>query len=259
MDTVRDYSRRRESYQKRIEKIHSEEILEAKEEGSIHDTYRFEQLMLSYIRDGETEKLKELFGNVSRIQEFTVGVLAEAPLRQEKNILIGLVAVVGKTAAIPGGMEVEEVYRLIDIYTQECEKAGSVEEISMLRFNMIMDFTERVRKRKHPGNMSPEVFEAIQYIDAHSHEKISLDDVARETAYSRSHITRLFRKETGQTVNEYITGVKIRDAQRFLLYTNRTFSEIANILNFSSQSYFQTVFKKTTGMTPREYRNSQRL
>ena len=46
--------------------------------------------------------------------------MADTPLRQAKNILLGLVALVGKMAAIPGGMDDEEAYDLIDLYSQEC-------------------------------------------------------------------------------------------------------------------------------------------
>ncbi len=254
MNEISKYNEKRKKYQERIDHIHSEDILEAKEEGTIHDTWQFEQLLLSYIRDGEVDKLEGLFHSFTQKDDYTVGILADDPLRQAKNILIGLTAIVGKTAGIPGGMAIEEAYRLIDIYTQECEKAKTIEEINMLQFNMVLDFAERVRKQKLPADMSTEVFNAIQYINTNTNRKISLDEIAHEVGISRSLLTRRFLKETGSTINDYITDVKINDAYRLLLYTGRSYSEIANILGFSSQSYFQTVFKKKTGTTPKKYR-----
>lgn len=59
------------------------------------------------------------------------------------------------------------------------------------------------------------------------------------------------------TVNAYATGLKIKEAQRLLLTTAKPLSEIAQYLGFSSQSYFQNVFKRCTGVTPGEYRGSQ--
>ena len=124
----------------------------------------------------------------------------------------------------------------------------------LLQYNMVMDFTEAVRQTKLPANLSREVFSALQYIAEHSHEAIGIDDVAAHVDRSRSYITRRFREEIGLSINEYIIETKIRDAKRLLRYSDRSLGEIAAILAFSSQAYFQTVFRKKTGLTPGEYR-----
>ncbi len=72
-------------------------------------------------------------------------------MRQAKNLLIGLVVSVGKDAAIPGGMDIEETYQLIDTYTQECEKLQSEDAVKNLQYNMTMDFANRVAMQKSPG------------------------------------------------------------------------------------------------------------
>lgn len=55
---------------------------------------------------------------------------------------------VGKVGAIGGGLGVEETYRLIDLYIQECEKTSSTEEVKVLQYNMLLDFTDRVAQVK---------------------------------------------------------------------------------------------------------------
>ena len=102
--------------------------------------------------------------------------------------------------------------------------------------------------------LSRETFSAVQFIADHSRDSIGIDDVAKHVGYSRSYITRRFKRETGKSINDYITETKIRDAKRCLRYSDLSFGEIASYLAFSSQAYFQTVFKKETGMTPGEYR-----
>ena len=128
-------------------KSHAETSLSSKENEQIHGTYQFENLMLSYIRDGEVQKLRMLLASVAEQEELPQGKLASDPLRQAKNLLIGFVAIVGKVAGIGGGMDVEDAYRLIDLYTQECEKAQSVEDVYLLQYNMVLDFTERSRRQ----------------------------------------------------------------------------------------------------------------
>ena len=251
---IRQYEIRGAKYRDRMAKRHAADSEAAKEAGAVHGTWQFENLMLSYIRDGETEKLRAFLADEASRTEFREGTLASDPLRQAKNLLIGLTALVGKVAGIGGGMDVEDAYRLIDLYTQECEKAADVESVMLLQYNMVMDFTEAVRQAKLPDDLSREVFSAVRFIADHSHEAIGIDEVASHVKRSRSFITRRFREETGLSINHYILEAKIRDAKRFLRYSDRSSGEIAATLAFSSQAYFQTVFKKETGMTPGEYR-----
>ncbi len=161
---IEHYEIKGENTIKIIDESHSQDSLAAKDDGIIHDTYKFENTMISYIRDGEVEKLRKLFEKLAVNTDFSIGILADDPLRQAKNLLIGLTAVVGKVAGIPGGMPIEEAYRLIDIYTQECEKCSSIEEVNILQYNMIMDFAKRVRQYKLPDGLSQETFEIIQFI-----------------------------------------------------------------------------------------------
>ena len=252
---LEQYDQKSAKVRGKIAKSQAETSLSSKESGQIHGTYQFENLMLSYIRDGEVEKLRAFLEQTAQhIDEFHIGTLAADPLRQAKNMVIGLTALVGKVAGIGGGMDIEDAYRLIDLYTQEVEKCSSVESVYLQQFNMVMDFTERVRQATLPENLSREVFSAVQFIADRAHESVGIDDAARHVGMSRSALTRRFKAETGKTVNEHIIETKIRDAKRLLRYSDMTYGEIAATLAFSSQAYFQTVFKHKTNLTPGEYR-----
>lgn len=242
------------SYEQSIATVHTQNSYVAKEENQQHGTFNFENTLLSFVRDGETEKLNQLLQQVAKGENLQEGILADTPLRQAKNLLIGLVTMVGKVGAIGGGMDVEDVYRLIDLYTQECEKAPSVDAVKLLQYNMVLDFTDRVAQSKIPQNTSKEIFTCMQYIQNHTSYSIGIDDVAQQVGKSRAHITKKFKKETGLSINDFITQSKLRDAKRLLRYSEKTLAEISHYLCFSSQAYFQTVFKKETGITPSEYR-----
>lgn len=131
---------------------------------------------------------------------------------------------------------------------------ADLDAVKLLQYNMAIDFTERVAEYKVPKNTSREIFRCMQFIRNHTSSSIGIDEVAAYTGKSRSHITKRFREETGISIGDYITQCKIRDAKRLLRYTDQSLVEISNYLCFSSQPYFQTVFKKETGMTPNEYR-----
>jgi len=234
---------------------YTEDLYKSQDEQVLHGTYQFENMLLSFVRDGETDKLNAFLTSTAKTTHLREGKLAEAPLRQAKNLLIGVATMVGKVGAIGGGLGVEETYRLIDLYIQECEKTSSTEEVKVLQYNMLLDFTDRVAQVKAPRNASKEIYACMQYIQNHTNCQIGIDDVAGFIGKSRTYVTKKFRQETGESITDFIIKSKIRDAKRLLRYSNRSLSEISTHLCFSSQAYFQTVFKKSTGMTPNEYRN----
>ncbi len=237
-----------------IAKQHTVTGMSSKEEGFIHGSWLFEQMLYALIRDGETEKLRAFLEESKQTEPYNEGKLAEDPLRQSKNIFIGLVTMVGKTAAVPGGLDVEEAYRLIDLYVQECEKTATVEAVRSLEWNMVFDFTERVAMSKRPDYLSKEVAMSMDHIQSNTNRNLSVDDIAAHVGKSRAWLTRAFRRELGQSVGQYITACKISDAKRLLRHSDMSQSQISSYLGFSSQSYFQAVFKKATGATPKAYR-----
>ena len=74
---------------------------------------------------------------------------------------------------------------------------------------------------------------------------------------NRTYLCSLFAQQTGMTISQYVTNIKVEEAKRIMDITPKTIAEIAAYLGYSSQSHFQRVFKKHTGMTPGEYRSKQ--
>lgn len=96
----------------------------------------------------------------------------------------------------------------------------------------------------------------IRYIKRYHTQNISLDDVCREFSCSRSHISHIFKKKTGQSFREYLTFIRIEDAKALLKYSRLTVTEIAFSVGFTDSNYFSNVFKKYVGVSPREYRKN---
>lgn len=216
-----------------------------------HNTYQFEQKLLQYIQNGDVEKMKTLLNTPSKLSG---GLMADNSLRQEKNVFITTVAIVTRSA-IAGGMDMEQAYQLADVYIRECEKLQNISHIETLSYSMLIDFTERVSQNKIPQGMSLEIFECIQFITHHINESVRVGDVAEHIGRSRSYLTNKFKKELGFDVCSFIMRCKLEEAKSLLTYSDKTLSEISNYLCFSSQAYFQTVFKKKYGLTPTQYRN----
>lgn len=242
--------------ERQIGESYSAQIL--KEENIIHATYGLEQRLLHYVEEGDIEELEALINEIARSSPIPEGKVAGDFLRQSKNIFIAFVAIIGKIGAINGGLEIEETYRLIDIYTQECEKAQNVDAVNKLRYSALLDFTNRVKNKRQPQNYSPSVSQAIHYIKSHLNEPLQVEDVIAETGQSRSAFMAKFKKETGFSLWQFVVESRLQEAKTLLSYTDMPLAEIASFFYFSSQSHFQNLFKKRFGETPLQYRNNTR-
>lgn len=229
------------------------DFVENMENGNLHNSYYFERELYQIISEGNVERLKEFLqnGNVHKIKE---GKMAHTPLRHSKNIFISATAKAGMLGAIPGGVDVEKTYQLMDFYIQECERLQTIEEVANLQSTMVMDFCQRAGEAHIPGDMSSEVYLCMNYIRAHTNEPIRIYDVARHVHRSSSYMMKRFREELGIHIGAFITRCKLEEAKSLLLYSNKSLSEISSYLCFSSQSYFQRVFKRQYGITPMQYR-----
>ncbi|MGG6312979.1 response regulator transcription factor [Paenibacillus macerans] len=99
-----------------------------------------------------------------------------------------------------------------------------------------------------------EIAEAFRYVSLHLHSRISLDEVATHLHLNPSYFSRLFKKETGTTLIEYITRQKMERAKELLDGTKLNAREIGEMLGYENQSYFIKTFKGYAGVTPAEYR-----
>ncbi|MCI8901411.1 MAG: helix-turn-helix domain-containing protein [Lachnospiraceae bacterium] len=233
-----------------VASLHLSKSYDAKEMERFHNTYHYEQQYLDYIRSGNIEGLKRFFSNAFSIQ---AGRIADNTLRQAKNILITVVTLVTR-CAIEGGLDIESAYQLSDIYIQESEKLQSAEAVYRMQYNMMMDFTRRVAQAQIPRDTTSDIYQCIQYIKQHTNQAISTSDVAAYVGKSRSYLSRCFKRELGFEMNGFIMRCKLEEAKSLLTYTDKSISEISSYLCFSSQAYFQNVFKKKFGVTPNMYR-----
>jgi two-component system response regulator YesN len=93
--------------------------------------------------------------------------------------------------------------------------------------------------------------------DNFSKGEINLEELARTAKLSAGHMASVFKKETGSTITEYITKVRIASAKELLRATHLRTAEISDHVGYGDPNYFSTIFKKQTGQTPREYRNQK--
>ena len=97
---------------------------------------------------------------------------------------------------------------------------------------------------------------AIIYMEEHYYEKITLYILAQNVFLSPGYLSSLFTKETGQTVMEYLSNIRIRHAKVLLKKLDLKIYQIAEKVGYSNTKYFTDIFKRVTGFTPIQYRTS---
>lgn len=99
----------------------------------------------------------------------------------------------------------------------------------------------------------PHVVSTIRkYISQHINEKLSLEEISEKIHFSPAYISRLYKRETGENLQDYIMRIKVEKSKEFL-GSQKSLPEISELLGFSSVSYFIKVFKAYTGTTPGQY------
>ena len=186
------------------------------------------------------------------------GILSHNPLRNLKYHFTISVAMIARFC-INGGMTPEDAYSLSDVFIQRADECTSEEGIHMIHSDMIVAFTKRMRRMKTDKIYSKPIVRTIDYISEHLHQRIMMQELANYLSLSVAYLSRLFKLETGVTLSEYINMKKVEAASNMLQYSEYSDLQISTLLSFSSQSYFIKVFRKYTGMTPKEYKKCYRF
>jgi transcriptional regulator GlxA family with amidase domain len=96
---------------------------------------------------------------------------------------------------------------------------------------------------------------AQEYIENHTQEKISVDELADITAIGKRSFERRFKQATNNSVLEYVHRVKIEAAKRQFENSRKNINEVMYDVGYTDTKAFRAMFKKLTGLTPIEYRN----
>lgn len=216
-------------------------------------SYQYEKLLLSLVRQGETDRLRELLDAPPMVQ---IGKMSDDTLRQAKNTGVCTAAIVSR-AAIDGGLDNRTAFLLSDLYIQKIELLGDIPSLEKLRGDIMLDYADRVRRLRYRvhADESGSLFAACaEYVAQNLYTPLRVEEVAAALGYSRSYLSSRFKAQAGMTLSQYILQEKIFEAQRLLQFTDNSLLDIAGLLGFSSQSHFQNVFKTITGETPMAYR-----
>lgn len=235
--------------QQELSKFQIKEDMEEK----YHHTYQEEQKLLNCVREGRLEEALTYNLDI----DMGTGRLSKREVDHWKKVVIVAITLCTR-AAIEGGISPSIAYQLSDYYIQKCDQYSNISELIICRNKAVSELTKQVQRKRDGHKTSSYVEQCKDYIRKNYKEKIYLKEMADMLGLNSTYLSRLFSKETGMTLQEYINWFKIERAVNLLIYSDESIAHISEYVHFPSQSYFGRVFKKYKHTTPGEYRNQNK-
>lgn len=150
-----------------------------------------------------------------------------------------------------------ELYEKMLIEYSLCD-TGYIEILRAYVIELFVTIFRTIKKEKTESCIERQrremIEKAITYLRNNYSQEVKLEDLSMMSFLSRNYFCRLFKQHTGVTVSEYIQKVRMEEACRLLRETSGKVIDIAADVGYSDIKFFNTVFKRQTGKTPREYR-----
>ena len=125
--------------------------------------------------------------------------------------------------------------------------------ITLIRNNTAIENSARVSSSTRHRVEEDLVNRIIAYMNENLDKNLSIDDFCRKFCLGRTRIKDLFKEKVGISIIQHYRYLKIERAKQLIREERYNFTEVSEMLGFSTIHYFSNVFKKTTGMTPSEY------
>lgn len=151
------------------------------------------------------------------------------------------------------GMDLEILFE--DSNYVDIQKKSFTSELSMIRWNayVVNKIFDSIKSREKSDNM---VEMLVDYIRQHYEENITRNTLAEMVHFSPEYVGKIFKKQTGNSINDYVNQLRIEEAKRLLKSTDNKVIDIALMVGFENMPYFSSVFKRYTGYSPAEYKKT---
>lgn len=173
-------------------------------------------------------------------------------LKWIKARLSELLVMISRTA-IENGAPEGNAMLLLRRYRKASPSLNSFDALSAWVVKLIRDFLEEYILCAGAGYTAA-IHKCLQYLDANYSRQVTLESAAQQIGLTPAYLSRIFKKETGCTFNQYLNRIRIEKARDLLRYSQMSLSDIALHTGYGDQSYFTKVFQRITGMSPGNYR-----
>jgi two-component system response regulator YesN len=206
--------------------------------------------LVNHIKNGE-EQL-----SLSTLGEMLLAIQTDNPDMYPVHLRLLYVDIINSIfKALPNSVRMdfsEEIYRFLD----NVDKIQSLQEVSLWLQNTIKNLLS-VLKKQSESNKKKVVTVALQFIEEHYHEPISLTTIAGKLFHNASYFCKIFKDETGEPFQKYVMKIRIKKAKELLQNPVLKVYEVAKLVGYEDERYFAKIFKEFEGISPTQFRNLQ--
>ncbi|MEN6301820.1 MAG: helix-turn-helix domain-containing protein [Armatimonadia bacterium] len=216
---------------------------------SIREIYLVEEpSLIAAVKRGDKPAAREI------INRILVGIYfmgRNRPLLL-KSFLLELIVIMSRSA-VEAGADPSTLLGTNYSAFNELAQIESEEELTAWLVEMLERTMDAI-SHHHRYPISVLLSEAIRYMQEHSGEELSRDDIARRACLSPAHFSRVVRQTFGYSFTELLARMRVDKARELLRLSEKSLAEISAECGFADQSYFTKVFQRYTGQTPGEFR-----
>ena len=223
------------------------------ESSAFHRLYTLENALINMMISGKFEK-RHAMDCILEILSLPSDSTFESA--RENAQIITTVAI---RAGIKACLTPEHSYTIGRAYRNQIRQSTQISELSRLLFNMISDFSKEISRMKDGPKLSRPIQTCCDFISSHIEDNLTLAQLAENVGYAEYYLSQKFKKETGNTINNYLKEQRISYSKDLLAHTDLPIEDIAKRLHFCTRSYYSSEFHKLTGYSPAEYRREHKI
>ena len=210
--------------------------------------YEKERLLISKLKTGDVTEAKALLNELLGYVFFSQGNNLEI-IKSRSLELCSLLS----RAAIEGGATSDSILKVNNQLLTIIPTLNNMDDLCYKLQEAIDAFTDCMFE--HIPNKNSEIIKkTIRYISQNYANPLTLELVANQVHLNPSYFSTLFKQSTGSSFKEYLNMVRVEESKRLLANTDYALIDIAIATGFEDQSYFTKVFKRYTGLTPKQFR-----
>lgn len=216
----------------------------------VNRRYHMEEQFIEAISAGETKKALVL---LRELEKLSAGLRFVSENMKDQIAGAAIVRTVIRMGAERGGLAPVVIDSISQEYAQQMQHTVSAEKLGRLLEKMVIQVCGVIRE-EHKNNYSVYVKKAIDYIGLNLSRQITVTELSEVSGITQSYFVKIFGKETGMTVKQYMAKKRCEAAAELLLDSKLSVQQVGAYVGYADNNYFSKVFKANMGASPQDYR-----
>ncbi|MGG1513863.1 helix-turn-helix domain-containing protein [Paenibacillus oryzisoli] len=236
---------------------HSVISIEDLQSADSQDYYRLNRMaepIVDALKSADPEKLRRSLGEL-----YQVAVESNLPPDLLRQLSFDMI-MKSLQAAGAIGVEPEESMGALDSIYEKISRCENWREAEKLVLSVLEELAAKIEEKRSHRGRNEAIERMLTYIQEHYHESdLSLDRLAEQFHLSPTYISKLFKEYTESNFIDHLIAIRIDASKSLLLDKERKVNEVSEAVGYTNTRSFLRTFKKYTGMTPTEYRESAKV